>query len=149
MTLEQRKALLLDYKLVADDFYTRKEDFSDKIIIRRTGIDKLQRAVRMSFTIESIQTVPYGSKVCTTIVGRGGLPDGDYTRTVASANPDNCDFPHYAEVAEKRCRHRLLLQLCRLYDHDIYSDIESQKWTETSNKFAGAVANIEKALKVQ
>jgi hypothetical protein len=149
MTLDQRKKLLLDFKLSSDDFYVRTDEFGDKILLRRTGIDKVQEIVKMSFTVESIQTVPYGDKICTTILGKGMLKDGDVARTTASANPDNCDHPHFAEVAEKRCRHRLLLQLARLYQHDIYSEIESNKWTDSRNKFGSAVDNVEKMLKVR
>lgn len=149
MTLEQRKKLLLDFKLDKDDFYVVNDEFGDKILIRRTGIDKIQHEIKMSFIIESIQTVPYGDKVCTTILGKGVTPDGDVARSTASANPDNCDHPHYAEVAEKRCRHRLILQLARLYKHDIFSEIESAKWTTSRNKYGSAVDGLEKVLKVR
>lgn len=148
MTLDERKKLLLDYKLSADDFYVITDQFGDKILVSRPGIDKIQRMIKMSFTVESIQTVPYGDKCCTTILARGGTPDGDVARTTASANPDNCSYPNYAEVAEKRCRHRLLLQLARLYDFNIFSEIESEKWTESRNKFGGAVGHVEKMLKI-
>ena len=146
MTIEQRKKLLIDFKLEQSDFYVLKDQFGDKIIIRRPGIDKIQRHLRMNFIIESIQTVPYGDKVCTTILGKGTI-DGDSTRTTASANPDNCSFSNFAEVAEKRCRHRLLLQLARLYEHDIFSESESDKWTESKNQYTNAVDNVEKMLK--
>ena len=148
MTLEQRKALLLDYKLDKNDFYVVTDEFGDKIILRRTGIDKIQWSIKMKFAITSIQTVPYGAKVCVTIVSTGRLEDGDYALTTACANPDNCDFPNYAEVAEKRCRHRLILQLARLYEHNIFSEVESQKWVENRNKYTAAVSEVQKMLQI-
>jgi hypothetical protein len=145
MTLAQRKQLLLDEKLELSDFYVVKENFGEKIIIRRTGIDKLEHRYRMAFTIEAIQTVPYGNKCCTTVYASGRI-DTDTAKTVASANPDNCQYPHYAETAEKRARHKLLLKLLRLHEHDIFSQEESDAWSEDKNKHEDAVAKTEKAL---
>jgi hypothetical protein len=147
MTIDQRKKLLLDYKLTSNDYYVSSDDFGDKIILRRTGIDKIANIMNMRFEITSIATVPYGDKACVTIVGKGATKD-DYAITTAHANPDNCRYPNFAEVAEKRCRHRLLLKIARLYEHDIYSDIESDSWNESKNKFGDAVANVQKKLKV-
>lgn len=140
MTKEQKKKMLtLDWKLdPATDFYVDEDEWGPKIIIRRTGIDKLEAQTRMNFTIESLQVVPYGDRVSVTIAGRGVI-DNDVARTVVMVNPDNCTYPNYAEVAENRCRHRLLLKLTRLYEHHIFSQIESPKWMETRNEYIGAV----------
>lgn len=145
MTLAQRKQLLLDEKLELSDFYVVKENFGEKLIIRRTGIDKLEYRVRMAFHIEAIQTVPYGNKCCTTIYASGRFGD-DVIKTVASANPDNCQYPQYAETAEKRARHKILLKYLRLHEHDIFSEVESDAWSEDKNKFQGAVAKTEKVI---
>lgn len=122
MKIEAKKKLLLSNKLVAEDFY---ETADGHLVIRRTGIDKLELVNEMRVQITSITTVPYGSKVCTTILAKGSLKDMNPIETVSSANPDNCRFPNYAEVALKRVRHRLLLMLLDLYKHGIFSDEES------------------------
>ena len=150
MTIDQKKKMLtLDHKLdPAEDFYVAPPDeFGSKIIIRRSGIDKLEHEAKMNFTIESMQVVPYGDKVSVTILGRGVI-DNVVARTVAMANPDNCAYPHYAEVAENRCRHRLLLKLLRLYEHHIFSQIEDSKWIETRNLYIGAVEEVQKMLAI-
>jgi hypothetical protein len=148
MTTEQRKKLLLEYKLDQNDFYVSNDQFGDKIIVRRTGIDKIERAVGMNFEVKSIATVPYGDKACVTILGSGSTRDGDYAITTAHVNPDNCKYFNFSEIAEKRCRHRLLLKIARLYEFDIFSEIESKEWTESKNTYANAVADVKKKLKV-
>lgn len=145
MTIEQRKKLLLTFKLSTTDFYDLKDQNGDVIIIKRTGIDKLVHQSSMRFNIESIQTVPYGTGVCTTILASGTI-DNVTARTTASANPDNCSYPNYAEVAEKRVRHRLLLQLLHLYEHGIFSEAESDKFIESRNRYLGAVNDVKTKL---
>jgi hypothetical protein len=159
MDLHNKKKLLtLDFGLdPAVDFYVPPADaFGTKIILKRSGIDKIQHQIKMSFDILTILQTPYEGdiggkqKVCVTVYGKGVVKeDGrDFyvAKTTASANPDNCIYPNFAEVAEKRCRHRLILQLARLYEHDIFSELESDKFMETRNQFAGAVAEVEKML---
>lgn len=150
MTKDQKKKMLiLDYKLDPEnDFYVSEDEWGSKIILKRTGIDKIQAQTKMSFTIENLQVVPYGDKVSVTIIGRAVGPDDMVARTVVMTNPDNCVYPNYAEVAEKRCRHRLLLQLNRLYEQNIFSEIESDKWLETRNQYVGAVNEAVKMLKL-
>jgi hypothetical protein len=148
MDIKQRKKLLLDYKLDSSDFHVSDDQYGSKIIVRRTGIDKIERQVAMSFDILSLLQTPYKDKVCVTIYGVGRTKDGDVAKTVVTVNPDNCKFANYAEVAEKRCRHRLLLKIARLYEHSIFSDAESDEFFETRNQFHGAVSEVEKMLKV-
>lgn len=149
MDIKQRKKLLLDYKLNSNDFYVITDDTSSKIILRRTGIDKIANQINMQFDIVSIATVSYGQKACVTLVGKGRTTDGDYAITTSHVNPDNCRYYNFAEVAEKRCRHRLLLKIARLYEHDIYSDIESMDWSESKNDVQlDAVNDVKKMLKV-
>lgn len=135
------------YSLTDDDYYISSDESGDKVILNRRGIDKVEKKIAMTLRIESIQTVPYGDKVCTTIVATGRA--GDLTaQRIASANPDNVKGgqTNFAEIAEKRVRHRLLLSLADLYEHGIFSDVESDKWMETRNRFGGAVGAVEKAL---
>jgi hypothetical protein len=159
MDLSNKKKLLtVDYKLdPLVDFYVPAADaFGTKIIVKRSGIDKIQHQLRMSFDILTILQTPYEGeiggkqKVCVTVYGKGVIKEAgrDFyvAKTTASANPDNCVYPNYAEVAEKRCRHRLILQLAHLYEHDIFSEIESDRFMETRNQFAGAVAEVERML---
>lgn len=146
---EKKKMLTLDYKLdPVEDFYVREDDeWGAKIIVRRTGIDKIERQIGMDFAIESLQVVPYGDKVCVTILGRA-VADSMVTRSLVMTNPDNCTYPNYAEIAEKRCRHRCLLKLARLYEHNIFSQLESDKWMETRNEWNGAVSEVVKMINI-
>jgi hypothetical protein len=137
-----RDKLLKDAGLTAGDFYV----LDDKYIIRRTGMDKIEKKYPVDITIESITTVPYGAQCCTTLLGSGrlrGAGTAGTIRTVASANPDNCAFPHYAEVAYKRLRHRLLLSLIDMYELDVYSEDESEDFKQKfdSNRVLAELAS--------
>jgi hypothetical protein len=148
MNINQRKKLLLDFKLDSNDFFVSTDQFGDKIIVKRSGIDKIERQVGMSFDILTMLQTPYKDRVCVTIYGVGRTKDHDIAKTTVTVNPDNCKFYNYAEVAEKRCRHRLLLKIAHLYEHNIYSDAESDEFFETRNQFQSAVSEVEKLLKV-
>lgn len=147
MKLQAKKQMLIrDYGLDPDDFYVVNEKFGEKTIIRRTGIDKLELQLGMTFNIESLICTPYGNKVNVIVYGSGRTKDGDYVKALASANPDNCSYANYAETAEKRCRHKLILKLARLYQHDIFSQDEDESWSESRNNYQAAVNNVEKKI---
>lgn len=149
MKIEAKKVLLTQtHKLDASDFYSTVENNGDnKLIIKRSGIDKLEKQNILKWRLENISTVPYSNKVCTTIVLSGNIGMNSAT-TVASANPDNCKFQNYAEVALKRSRHRLLLILLDLYQHNIFSDEESDTFEllKAAKDFSAAADEARKAL---
>lgn len=140
-----KKELLLRHKLSLSDFYS----IDDKVIIRRTGMDKLEKSTHMSVTVASLLQTPYKDKVHVTIYGTGRLADGATAQTVAEANPDNCEpsHSHYASIAYKRLRHRLLLMLLNLYEEDIYSEEESSDLREAAKKsVSDMVGEVEKMI---
>ena len=134
MNIEKVKGALLRKGLISDDFFTIKGK-QPKIIVRRTGIDKIEKHLNIHFTLLSVIPCSYGDKMAATvsgtaIVGGGIIP----AYSSATANPDNMpkDFHNYAEIAEKRCRHRLILKLADLYELDVYSEEESEDFRVTS-----------------
>lgn len=128
--------LVAKYKLTEDDYYYMVEKGMEKAIIRRSGIDKIQVAVGMIWQPVNVWVTPYGSKMAVVILGKGFLAgDGGLPEyTLVSVNPDNCRYPNIAEVAEKRCRHRLLLKVTDLYQHNVFSEEESDDFKMTLNQ---------------
>ncbi|HEY0751393.1 MAG TPA: hypothetical protein VGD26_09560 [Chitinophagaceae bacterium] len=80
-------------------------------IITRGGIQKIEKAAGIKITI---QIVDSGANYCN-VSGHGRLGDAEYN-TLASANEQTCKNGYYVEMAEKRCRSRLVLTLAGLYE---------------------------------
>ncbi len=81
-------------------------------IITRGGIQKIEKAagIRCNITI-----VHSGVDYCN-VTGTGTTNDATSYTTLASANSGNTTNAYYAEMAEKRCRSRLILTLAGLYE---------------------------------
>lgn len=85
-------------------------------IITRSGIQKIEKSAGIKCSITIIDS---GRDFCN-VSGTGWLPDGEITyTTLASANADTCQNGYYTEMAEKRCRSRLILTLAGLYETGI------------------------------
>lgn len=138
------RSLVKEYGLENSDYYFIVDDGFEKCIIKRSGIDKIQIAMGMIFKIVNYQTVPYGSKMAITLVAKGFVPgdEGLPTETIVCVNPDNCKYPNYAEVAQKRAKSRILLELAELYQHNVFSEEESEKFVNTMDHAEKATAII-------
>ena len=139
-----RKELLVHHSLSPSDFYA----IEDKVIIRRTGMDKLEKKYNLSITVESIQITPYGDKINATILGSGRLPSGAQARTIASASPDNCQWSFYPDMAYKRLKHKLLLMTLDLYELDVFSQEESDQFNPKDAKaeYKSIVDSVQKSV---
>lgn len=111
-------ALFAKYNLVFDANDPNSKDNDVYIhkhykIITRGGIQKIEKA---SGIVCDIKIVHSGPDYCN-VSGVGTHPDtgASYT-TLASANADTCKNGYYVEMAEKRCRSRLILTLAGLYE---------------------------------
>lgn len=146
MNFESKKKLLLKYKLTPSDFYA----IDDKAIIKRTGMDKLEKQIREKSPFEismiSITTTPYGQAVQTTVMGKVRLKDGAMAQAIAEANPDNCDFPFYASIAYKRLKHKLILMLLDLYELEVFSEEESNLFKEVRKNINDVTSEVNGAL---
>lgn len=81
-------------------------------IITRGGIQKIERASGITCNIDIIAS---GIDYCI-MRGSGTTLDGSTYVTYASANRETCQNGYYVEMAEKRCRSRLILTLAGLYE---------------------------------
>ena len=141
-----------EYGLEGTDFFVdrKKDRENDLIIIRKTGIIKLQQKLGIHITLKEIQTVSYGNKMASVVVVRGGFI-GDpvsYIDMDGEANPDNCttSFNYYVATARKRAESRLTLMLADLTKLDMHGEIEAEEF-KASGRGAKALEATEKMAK--
>ncbi len=90
-------------------------------IITRTGIQKIEKAAGISCDISIVNS----DKDFVIVSGKGSCGTKTY-QTLASSNPENTTNAYYAEMAEKRCRSRLVLTLAGLYELGVFGEDESE-----------------------
>ncbi len=107
----------------ANDVYKHKH----YTIITRQGIQKIEKASGITCKIDVVPAATDPTHV--TMVGIGAMGDQTYT-TYASASPETSKNAYYAEMAEKRCRSRLILTLAGLYELGVFGEDESDSFSE-------------------
>ena len=122
--------LLKKQQLLESDFFKME----GKTIIKRTGMDKLEKKYKVFVRVESLNVTPYGNAVHVTMLGSGKVKDGDEVRAIGEANPDNCKWSYYSSMAYKRLRHKIILMSLELYEHDVYSEDESEDFRPVNAK---------------
>jgi len=118
------------FGLTRDDFFeiADKSKKTSRVIILRTGMEKIEKEMVGLFSIKGISTCPYGNKMAATVHASFKLPGMQLPiETTACAHPDNCLNSHtnFVEIAEKRCKYRLLLKATNLYEHNVFAWYES------------------------
>lgn len=118
---ELLNSLFQKYNLVFDPSNPDSKDNDVYIhkhykIITRGGIQKIEKSANI---ICDINIIDSGAGHCN-VKGTGSLlTEGGKLvtySTLASANGETCRNGYYAEMAEKRCRSRLVLTLAGLYE---------------------------------
>jgi hypothetical protein len=164
MTLyEEKKNILLSLfghiLNVKGDFFRYKSDYdgTDRLIITRTGIDKIEREIAVRVEVTEVLVVPYGNRICATVkvvapdlpFRKRGKLKGLSAYAIGYASPDNTDpqNTYYPNLAEKRARHILLLKIAGLYQHGIHSEVESDKFASSSPNTNANRYDIERVAK--
>lgn len=109
----------------ANDVYKHKH----YTIITRQGIQKIERKSKIYCDIEVVDSISNATSV--TMKGKGIAIDGQTYITFASASADTSTNKYYAEMAEKRCRSRLVLTLAGLYELGVFGEDESDDFSKT------------------
>lgn len=120
----------------ANDVYVHRH----YTIITRQGIQKIERATGIKCELEYIPT-PEPRYVV--IKGTGRAQDGTTYTTFASASPETSKNPYYVEMAEKRCRSRLILTLAGLYELGAFGEDEADSFSDV---VAGKGNNLPKSV---
>lgn len=166
MDIDKRKALLLAFGVELSETFVFKAEDSRRelLIVRRTGIDKLEAAMKCRFNYKSVTESSYKEGCNVTVVMIAdtmyGVPDGPdktpkVTQAIGSANPDTIrNFGNskasgfVADTAAKRAKHKCILRLADLSQHDIYSEDESDDFVIKKFDVADAVKEAQKKTKV-
>ena len=90
-------------------------------IITRSGIQKIEKAAGIKCDITIVNS---GPDYCN-VTGTGSAGDGSSYTTLASANAGSTANAYYTEMAEKRCRSRLILTLAGLYELGAFGEDEA------------------------
>jgi hypothetical protein len=130
----KKSILIADYGLSQNDFYEIKRQGRHLTILRKTGVDKIMESSDLHITgLKIISTVakfildgnPVDNVPHFTAVVKGERlgEDGSLEKYFASASayPGNSEYDRYPEIAEKRARHRIVLEAEGLYKLDIRS----------------------------
>lgn len=142
MTLTEKKAKLREYGINEEDWFVVKKDDKTNIILYRGAVQRVEETIEAEIELLS----GWGDTHSAGMIGKGRIPSdnshlarisvltwGIWTYMSASASAENTEslHNHYAEIAEKRLRHRLVLTLAGLYQHDIFSIEESNSFEPT------------------
>ena len=102
-------------------------------IITRTGIQKIEKATEIFCEIDLISS----GKDFANVQGRGFLKGTDRNShpdyiTLASANELSVKggSGYFCEMAEKRCRSRLILTLAGLYELGVFGEDEAESFSD-------------------
>lgn len=112
-TQEVKKHLIKEHGLTSDMMYV----VDDIVLIYKHGCDKLERDNGVVAEVTHLQATPYKGETSVVMAMRGKIPFDDMTyNVVATASPDTTieDHKHYGEIAEYRCRMRILFKALRL-----------------------------------
>lgn len=130
--IEHLRGLYKDCNLVKEDIYTKEfRGGKSMTIITRTGIEKIQSKMNISYDIEVIScTSEYCAIKLIATMGE------DRVTTLASASKANATVPYYPELAEKRGLARAVIKLTKAAQLGVYSEDEVQgmEADETQNK---------------
>jgi hypothetical protein len=123
--------IIRDYGIESHQIYKIIDGWDFKVILRKQAVDRIESILMLKgwrFDISCVQAPPYSDKAYPIVQAIAINEEGTNwmkISTLAGANPDNCMFPNYVEVAEKRARHRVILRAARLSELNVYSEEES------------------------
>lgn len=126
--------LFVKYKLIYDptnpgsksnDVYKHKH----YTIITRQGIQKIEKGAGVTCKMKVVDSISTPDNV--TMHGQGVSKEGNTYETFASASAETSTNKYYAEMAEKRCRSRLVLTLAGLYELGAFGEDEADSFSTT------------------
>ncbi len=122
---EKMNRIYKDYGLVKEDVYTDKRGFS---LIKREGIEKIiaHKGIQMQIDLKVCNLGLPEHKDNVVVMASGKLGD-TIIQDVGSANEMSCNkFQHkiLCEMAVKRAKSRVVLQLCNLYSEGFKGEDE-------------------------
>lgn len=104
------------------------------IIVKRTGIEKIEKLFSIRYRYISVTESSYKDKSNVTVVLQGEVDNQPPIQAMGSANPDTTSGPFISDVANKRARHKIILKMADLYQWDVHSEDESDDFRPSKPK---------------
>jgi hypothetical protein len=120
MDNRQRKLLNKIFTQFEMDRNSHVAEENDFTIINRNGIMHLKYKMDLSIEYELVHT----NGVNIAVIKASTLHNGMIKQTFGEVSPQNCDFGHPVNVAEKRAMSRLVLECAGLYDSEFLGEDE-------------------------
>ena len=149
--LEHLRKLYTEHGLSKSDIYQEKKYNTETnktenfVLITRTGIEKI---IANKGIIYQVFLEEFGSTYATVkVIALFKDEINTHTQTLSSATKENCKFPHYVEIAEKRAIARVVIKLTMGAQYGLMLDEElndnnlinlSTKPTKKKNPVSGA-----------
>jgi hypothetical protein len=158
MDIEKVKSKLMGLGIEPHEMYSFPSyNGRQLLIVRRTGIEKLERAYNIQFKYLSVTESSFGRGCNVTVVLQGECkvydPIAQEAKVIAvqamgSANPETVTkIGFMSDMANKRARHKVVLKIADLYQYDVHSEEESEDFKPTkqfdhTNAFQEAMKKI-------
>ena len=117
---ERFRLMAKEYGLEKDDFFKAPQGF---VIITRTGIEKVQRALGIEVTYQVVSELSDSSSGLYVIKALGCNKDKQ-VESYGEASPKNCRNSYPVAMAEKRALSRVVLKMADMYELGIYGEDE-------------------------
>lgn len=117
---ERFRLMAKEYGLEKDDFFKAPQGF---VIITRTGIEKVQRALGIEVTYQVVSELSDSSSGLYVIKAIGCNKDKQ-VESYGEASPKNCRNSYPVAMAEKRALSRVVLKMADMYELGIYGEDE-------------------------
>ena len=117
---ERFRLLAETYGLDKDDFFKAPQGF---VIITRTGVEKVQRALGIEVAYEVVSELSDTSSGMYVIKAVACIKDKQ-VESFGEASPKNCRNSYPVAMAEKRALSRVVLKMADMYELGIYGEDE-------------------------
>lgn len=117
---ERFRLMSKQYGLEKDDFFKAPQGF---VIITRTGVEKVQRALGIEVTYQVVSELSDSSAGMYVIKAVGCNKDKQ-VESFGEASPKNCRNSYPVAMAEKRALSRVVLKMADMYELGIYGEDE-------------------------
>lgn len=123
------KALKQKYNLSENDIHYHKH----YVIITRPGIEKIQYllGIKIKYDVLAVERNFCAVKATGVMTGEEG--NKVLLETLASASDQNSQNNYYAEMAEKRAKSRIVLQMAGLYKEGVFGEDEADDFKKPSS----------------
>lgn len=124
---ERLKKLYIDFGLTREDIYTHTK--FNYVMMTRTGVEKVQHQMGIVIKFDTIRCEEHWCVV----LAKATLGEIEI-ESYGTASKQNCKIAYYAEMAQKRAKARLVLEMSGFYSVGVYSEVEADEFHHSYSK---------------